>query len=92
MNRGSETVLAAVHSLPARFNEAPIHESGKYPKVGSGAAGVPRFNEAPIHESGKCESPSRARIRSGSFNEAPIHESGKYWRENAPESRNTLLQ
>ena len=37
-----------------RFNEAPIHESGKC----DASMGVPlnasSFNEAPIHESGKC--------------------------------------
>ena len=38
-----------------RFNEAPIHESGK--SVSRPAGSVPgfRFNEAPIHESGKSD-------------------------------------
>ena len=41
------------HSRSQGFNEAPIHESGKF---ASGIAVVRQllcFNEAPIHESGK---------------------------------------
>ena len=37
----------------ARFNEAPIHESGKFSSLERGNTGNARFNEAPIHESGK---------------------------------------
>ena len=57
MNRGSAPDdQASTHgSYPVRFNEAPIHESGKlagrlnreYRRRSA------RFNEAPIHESGK---------------------------------------
>ena len=55
MNRGSESAIDSRIPYQRRFNEAPIHESGKcgsgrYPKyVQLG------FNEAPIHESGKCD-------------------------------------
>ena len=55
MNRGSGVAALRYHTARARFNEAPIHESGKW------AADLPphrirrRFNEAPIHESGKCD-------------------------------------
>ena len=53
MNRGSTDDTALHPAQPFRFNEAPIHESGKSlaaprPRPRSG-----RFNEAPIHESGK---------------------------------------
>ena len=54
MNRGRDPVLAHAGNAEARFNEAPIHESGK---VVCGALIDPinqRFNEAPIHESGKA--------------------------------------
>ena len=38
----------------SRFNEAPIHESGKYHDARTMVAGQANgFNEAPIHESGK---------------------------------------
>ena len=53
MNRGSPDSVAGLHRQTTRFNEAPIHESGKYrsrDREGVNAAG---FNEAPIHESGK---------------------------------------
>ena len=35
------------------FNEAPIHESGKWLPNAAKTADFGRFNEAPIHESGK---------------------------------------
>ena len=53
MNRGS-TVLANVDvAKRQRFNEAPIHESGKSRPPLLSAIRTPCFNEAPIHESGK---------------------------------------
>ena len=53
MNRGSRSRLWQPGRGPWRFNEAPIHESGKWCAA---AKIIPRcagFNEAPIHESGK---------------------------------------
>ena len=53
MNRGSSgtSMLSVPPANP--FNEAPIHESGKFmPKRGNVMPEAP-FNEAPIHESGK---------------------------------------
>ena len=53
MNRGS---LGHDRSgVPAHpcFNEAPIHESGKYIVMAAQNVYYCRFNEAPIHESGK---------------------------------------
>jgi len=80
MNRGS--VHSSGRTLDwgnRRFNEAPIHESGKSERIVVDCSIMPTsFNEAPIHESGKwagtasARGPPRAR-----FNEAPIHESGK---------------
>ena len=53
MNRGSGARDRP--SLPCghRFNEAPIHESGKWRQDPRGGPLSARFNEAPIHESGK---------------------------------------
>ena len=53
MNRGSGTVIELATEPRTRFNEAPIHESGKS-QMGRGShRSEERFNEAPIHESGK---------------------------------------
>ena len=54
MNRGSIRVKRIPNMGIRRFNEAPIHESGKFPTPSKWKAMVPCFNEAPIHESGKC--------------------------------------
>ena len=91
MNRGSPHVEAIDADVCSRFNEAPIHESGKSRRAERepGAILQCRFNEAPIHESGKSRAApirngaSMRRFRIGEvdtqsgFNEAPIHESGK---------------
>ena len=54
MNRGSMEIHQPVGQGRARFNEAPIHESGKFfPTSGRPNRRPRRFNEAPIHESGK---------------------------------------
>ena len=77
MNRGS-TPDSSLSGFRARgFNEAPIHESGKFRVPPPGPAPARRFNEAPIHESGKCRWPGRDFASGPRFNEAPIHESGK---------------
>ncbi len=53
MNRGSYLYRRGNREGSYRFNEAPIHESGKYQRgAGEGEDGR-GFNEAPIHESGK---------------------------------------
>ena len=56
MNRGSP--MGAQCDAPARlgFNEAPIHESGKFRERISSSRVAAGFNEAPIHESGKSDS------------------------------------
>ena len=53
MNRGSQRGQRSGSSGDARFNEAPIHESGKYLLRMRTRRRQARFNEAPIHESGK---------------------------------------
>ena len=61
MNRGSVVEFdlnAVVHDC---FNEAPIHESGKYGTATDAARREARFNEAPIHESGKSPGPGSSR-------------------------------
>ena len=66
MNRGS---LAGTCLSPSpdtrRFNEAPIHESGKSSPSASSTRGTTGFNEAPIHESGKSERRCTESIRRG---------------------------
>ena len=53
MNRGSLPALNALTQMATRFNEAPIHESGKSLLNRSSCFVRNSFNEAPIHESGK---------------------------------------
>ena len=53
MNRGSSSCRGARANCRPRFNEAPIHESGKCDIVDQQGRIRGRFNEAPIHESGK---------------------------------------
>ena len=78
MNRGSLGSPRPHPPTACRFNEAPIHESGK---SGRGSRFDRRdcgFNEAPIHESGKWSQIRPSAKSLTCFNEAPIHESGKY--------------
>ena len=53
MNRGSATRARAALLSGRCFNEAPIHESGKWARRGCDPRRHVGFNEAPIHESGK---------------------------------------
>ena len=77
MNRGSSGVERREAAHETGFNEAPIHESGKWFGCAIGPEAINRFNEAPIHESGKSPKNAPNGLRISSFNEAPIHESGK---------------
>ena len=77
MNRGSDLGLPEGVVESARFNEAPIHESGKSCICSASSAYPAGFNEAPIHESGKWKQSGSRSGRGRGFNEAPIHESGK---------------
>ena len=53
MNRGSDAVGDPLRESLLRFNEAPIHESGKCCAGWRNTNKETGFNEAPIHESGK---------------------------------------
>ena len=53
MNRGSSTAAGHHSRVLRRFNEAPIHESGKWSTESLDPLQSDGFNEAPIHESGK---------------------------------------
>ena len=55
MNRGSRAHHRRSPVQNGRFNEAPIHESGKLRPPGRPRGRGCRFNEAPIHESGKSD-------------------------------------
>ena len=78
MNRGSDRCMVPGGLRTTRFNEAPIHESGK---CGSGegtpqgehkASMRPRFMNR-----GSTVGVGYDPSSTDSFNEAPIHESGK---------------
>ena len=77
MNRGSCADWSGSTISGTGFNEAPIHESGKYRSRKSKPWRYWRFNEAPIHESGKSPRLPAKEAGTVCFNEAPIHESGK---------------
>ena len=53
MNRGSGHSTMLEYMIPEAFNEAPIHESGKFGSHLHLDLPARPFNEAPIHESGK---------------------------------------
>ena len=53
MNRGSSLARGRLQGGVSTFNEAPIHESGKYRLPAGRRLHLGPFNEAPIHESGK---------------------------------------
>ena len=53
MNRGSHASGQDPVRRRERFNEAPIHESGKLTTHAMPSSAMRCFNEAPIHESGK---------------------------------------
>ena len=53
MNRGSSVSRASCGDTGCCFNEAPIHESGKWTVRAERSGRSAGFNEAPIHESGK---------------------------------------
>ena len=77
MNRGSRTRGPWASRAQGRFNEAPIHESGKYDcliwnRATELASMRPRFMNR-----GSCRPSDNLSTPSGCFNEAPIHESGK---------------
>ena len=65
MNRGSMARTLGRACPSARFNEAPIHESGKSRSTSTRSRKGGRFNEAPIHESGKCDHAVRHGRRGG---------------------------
>ena len=80
MNRGSIAPRAQQRRMGDCFNEAPIHESGKFTAIESTPQAREGFNEAPIHESGKSVRFGLLSRTRPCFNEAPIHESGKLQR------------
>ena len=62
MNRGSATGALRGAAPGYRFNEAPIHESGKFYVQTRLADMLHGFNEAPIHESGKFRRAMRNQV------------------------------
>ena len=77
MNRGSRGNDGRSRPDAGRFNEAPIHESGKW-RTGPDAGAERRASMRPrFMNRGSGGSCYRGRDSTGGFNEAPIHESGK---------------
>ena len=67
MNRGSSAHHRPAIPNPGRFNEAPIHESGKCLLRAHRRPPSEGFNEAPIHESGKFDRRPPSPPRKGSL-------------------------
>ena len=91
MNRGSKGWYDRYQDRK-RFNEAPIHESGKCWPPRWRPRRSRSFNEAPIHESGKFTRLHSWVEVNGRFNEAPIHESGKWEGRRTPYRSTSGLQ
>ena len=88
MNRGSPAWLTATSRILAGFNEAPIHESGKWPSGRDPRCEIPVASMRPrFMNRGSTMPASRLRWAAARFNEAPIHESGKYRHQEANPSR-----
>ena len=77
MNRGSDRRGERDPRDAPAFNEAPIHESGKYRRRHRDAP-PDRPSMRPRFMNRGSDEPSWRRVRKAiPFNEAPIHESGK---------------
>ena len=78
MNRGSRPGWR--HNLQAehRFNEAPIHESGKSCTPSELRLRQPASMRPRFMNRGSFRALRSPRTPTTRFNEAPIHESGKY--------------
>ena len=78
MNRGSAPPSHGESHHPSSFNEAPIHESGKFGVTAAQRAQRQRASMRPrfMNRGSACTALATIPARR-SFNEAPIHESGK---------------
>ena len=77
MNRGSLSRRGADAPSPTRFNEAPIHESGKFVLGRDLPCAVPASMRPRFMNRGSARHGSQGTGDRSRFNEAPIHESGK---------------
>ena len=87
MNRGSRADPMPCPRPPSRFNEAPIHESGKLSGHGPELAGVRASMRPRFMNRGSAVECIASDVGGRRFNEAPIHESGKF-RPRAPAGPN----
>ena len=79
MNRGSRRRMRRGSAAQTRFNEAPIHESGKCERSRDHRDRRRRASMRPrFMNRGSSGLLDLVALRIGRFNEAPIHESGKY--------------
>ena len=93
MNRGSAKERLGIARAAAAFNEAPIHESGKFLWLRQDMRDY-------LHPSMRPRFMNRGSIVNGAaramhprpFNEAPIHESGKYCSRRDFSRRSATLQ
>ena len=77
MNRGSPLGLQVRDHPAPRFNEAPIHESGKSDREATGRLAVPASMRPRFMNRGSDTAQADPDGGTYGFNEAPIHESGK---------------
>ena len=78
MNRGSANSTDRFPRISGRFNEAPIHESGKSHQSCHLERGFRRASMRPrFMNRGSPSGDADALRPAARFNEAPIHESGK---------------
>ena len=80
MNRGSMRSCNGASAMASRFNEAPIHESGKWQGEDHGARVPVRASMRPrFMNRGSAITILTSASGADGFNEAQIHESGKSW-------------
>ena len=77
MNRGSRRIRRRFIIGFGRFNEAPIHESGKFKNGRLPDSSVPASMRPRFMNRGSAPCPVPTSYPLAGFNEAPIHESGK---------------
>ena len=77
MNRGSAAGRPMPDRTTARFNEAPIHESGKSSTVLPISNPIVASMRPRFMNRGSSQATGGSLAIVFSFNEAPIHESGK---------------
>ena len=92
MNRGSKSIQRNGPTTSSTFNEAPIHESGKFIDPSPSASGLAPSMRPRFMNRGSQRWSWLGRRCETAFNEAPIHESGKFQQFNDSVSWFSILQ